>query len=85
MSEDSASVQQPDTFTSPLRTIMLEMHEIYNELVGVGFSERASTSILGHMMLDIMLYRSEPSEDTDEDDEDFDDIESDNPNDSGPE
>lgn len=84
MSEDSTPVQ-PDTFTSPLRTIMLEMHEVYEELLGVGFTERASTSILAHMMLDIMLYRGDSVEDEDDEETESDDEYDDRGPDSGTE
>lgn len=64
---------------------MLEMHEVYEELLGVGFTERASTSILAHMMLDIMLYRGDSVEDEDDEETESDDEYDDGEPDSGPE
>lgn len=82
MSEEM-SPAMPNIFTSPLRAIMVEMHEVYQELRSVGFDERASAGILGNMVLDIMMYRSE-SQDEEYDDDDEEE-ESDTNDNRGPE
>lgn len=59
---------------TPLRGLIFEVHEIYDELLYVGFEDRAATQIVAHMLLDAMQYRGgfdpETSEDEDEDDSD---------------
>ena len=43
---------------SPLKAMLIELHEIYEELVSIGFSEKAATQIVAHMVSDAVLYRS---------------------------
>jgi hypothetical protein len=52
------SAETPPSPTSPLKNILIEFHEIYQELEEVGFSERVSTQILSNMLIEIILYRS---------------------------
>lgn len=62
---------------SPLKAMLIELHEVYEELVSIGFSEKAATQIVAHMVSDAILYRSgydydvEIEDDMDEDDEDL--------------
>lgn len=60
MSEEGKefSAESPASPTSPLKNILIEFHEIYQELEGVGFSERVATQILSNMLIEIILYRS---------------------------
>jgi hypothetical protein len=60
MSEEGKefSAESPASPTSPLKNILIEFHEIYQELEEVGFSERVATQILSNMLIDIILYRS---------------------------
>jgi hypothetical protein len=60
MSEEGKefSAESPVSPTSPLKNILIEFHEIYQELEGVGFSERVATQILSNMLIEIILYRS---------------------------
>lgn len=45
------------TYTSPLRSIITELHEIYQELMIVGFPEKTATMLVANMLTDVMLYR----------------------------
>ena len=61
--------------TSPLRAIMSEIHEIYGELLYVGFSDTAANSIVAHLVLSVVHSREDDGFDVeliDEDDEDED-------------
>jgi hypothetical protein len=61
-------------YTSPLHEVALEAHEIYAELLSVGFPIRAADRILAFMLYDIMTDRSfEDDEDDDEDEIDEED------------
>ena len=69
MSEESQS--PPDLDISPLRAVLTEFHEIYQELISIGFTERVAASILANMLSDVMAYRAtEEEEDEDENDPD---------------
>lgn len=58
------------SYTSPLHEVALEAHEIYAELLSVGFPVRAADRILAFMLYDIMTDRSfEDDEDDDNGDE----------------
>lgn len=69
----------PDAYSSPLHMMLAEMHEVYQELIIVGFSDRVATMIVAHMIQDAMLYR--PSDDEDDENDEQDDLDDD---DSGP-
>ncbi len=67
MSEESQS--PPDLDISPWRAVLTEFHEIYQELISIGFTERVAASILANMLSDVMAYRAtEEEEDEDEND-----------------
>jgi len=69
VSEESQS--PPDLDISPLRAVLTEFHEIYQELISIGFTERVAASILANMLSDVMAYRAtEEEEDEDENDPD---------------
>ena len=68
MSEESQS--PPDLDISPLRAVLTEFHEIYQELISIGFTERVAASILANMLSDVMAYRATEEEDEDENDPD---------------
>lgn len=55
---------------SPLRGMLYEVHEIFEELEEVGFSERVRVQIVAHMLYDAMAYRNSGDEDSEDDDED---------------
>lgn len=69
----------PDAYSSPLHILLSEMHEVYQELLVVGFPDRVATMIVAHMIQDAMLYR--PSDDEDDENDEQDNIDDD---DSGP-
>lgn len=77
MSEESPKAEPlPSPDVSPLRSLMTEFHEIYQELRAVGFTETVATGILAQMVSDAMLFRgtddqfSEEFFDSDEDNDD---------------
>lgn len=70
--------------TSPLRAVMTEIHEIYQELKFVGFPDAAANDIVAHLVLSVVHSRNEVgfaditvSYDDDFDDEEDDDIDDD--------
>ena len=71
MSEESQS--PPDLDISPLRAVLTEFHEIYQELISIGFTERVAASILANMLSDVMAYRATEDDGEDEDENDPDD------------
>lgn len=74
------SENQPDVsadIPSPLRSLLTELHEMYQELILVGFPERAAIDIISRVVSESMLYRISvdfggDEEDLDDDDEDAD-------------
>jgi hypothetical protein len=67
-SEEPVEVQaEPELYTSPLREMAVELHEIYTEFEAVGFPEKMLAHIIAHMASDALLYRSD-YEDIDEED-----------------
>lgn len=74
--EDLASTEElPDAYSSPLHILLAEMHEVYQELLVVGFPDRVATMIVAHMIQDAMLYR--PSDEDDDDNDEQDNIDDD--------
>lgn len=71
MSEEPQS--PPDLDISPLRAVLTEFHEIYQELISIGFTERVAASILANMLSDVMAYRATEDDGEDEDENDPDD------------
>ena len=73
--ENSETAEFPEDHASPLNVMLLEIHEVYQELLKVGFEDRIAAMVVAHMIQDAMLYR--PSDDEDEEDindeEDIDD------------
>lgn len=71
--------------TSPLRAILTEIHEIYEELKYVGFPDAAANDIVAHLVISVVHSRNEVGfadisvsyDDDDEYDEDEDDIDDD--------
>ena len=71
--------------TSPLRAILTEIHEIYEELKYVGFPDAAANDIIAHLVISVVHSRNEVGfadisvsyDDDDEYDEDEDDIDDD--------
>lgn len=67
----------PDGGISPLKGFLAEMHEVYIELVDVGFPDGVATQIIANVISDSIIGRS-PSfsvsfeDEYDEDDEDND-------------
>lgn len=59
---------------SPLRALVFEFHEVYEELLYAGFTQQEAARILSHMLTEAVLYRSVYEED-EEDDEYNDDEE----------
>ena len=49
----------PDPDLSPLRSLVSEMHEIYEELRLVGFTESVATGIVAQMVSDAMGYKAD--------------------------
>ena len=71
----------PGSDISPLRSLMTEFHEIYQELRAVGFTKSVATGIVAQMLSDAMVYRG--GDDQFSDDYDDNDDESDNNNERG--
>ena len=71
MSEEPQS--PPDLNISPLRAVLTEFHEIYQELISIGFTERVAASILANMLSDVMAYRATEDDEENEDENDPDD------------
>lgn len=72
MSEEEEAAEptiSPELFSSTLKTLVLESHEIYEELLYAGFPEKIALQIIAHMLTDVVLYR-EPYDAEDDDDED---------------
>ena len=65
----------PEAYSSPLHILLSEMHEVYQELLVVGFPDRVATMIVAHMIQDAMLYR--PSDEDDDDNDEQDNIDND--------
>jgi hypothetical protein len=63
----------PDLNISPLRAVLTEFHEIYQELISIGFTERVAASILANMLSDVMAYRATEDDEENEDENDPDD------------
>lgn len=71
--------------TSPLRAILTEIHEIYQELKYVGFPDAAANDIIAHLVISVVHSRNEIGfadisvsyDEDDEYDEDEDDIDDD--------
>ncbi len=71
--------------TSPLRAVMTEIHEIYQELKYVGFPDAAANDIVAHLVLSVVHSRNEIGfadiavsfDEDDFDDEEDDDIDDD--------
>lgn len=66
--EDSSATAGLDS-TSPLRGFITEVHEIYLELLYVGFDRNAAAQIAAHMLGDAVSNRGG----YDSEDDDFDD------------
>ena len=77
MSEPTAD-QTPESIgvddISPLRGLMAEVHEIYEELRYAGFEDNAAAQIIAHMLSDLMVYRAEYQAVDDEDEDGEDDL-----------
>lgn len=52
-----------DDMSSPLRMFLTELNEVYQELRVVGFTEKIATSIVAHMLSDVMIDRAALSDD----------------------
>jgi hypothetical protein len=61
VSEESSEVSAD--FPTPLRSLLTELHEIYEELMSVGFPERVAVDIVSRIVLDSMMYRDSDIED----------------------
>ena len=66
----------PEDETSPLRVFAMEVHEVFLELLEVGFPEKIATSIVAHMLSDGIVGR-QPNIVFDFEDDDLDDEEDD--------
>jgi len=51
---------------SPLRSLIVEIHEIYQELIDVGFSSSVAAQIVGHMLSVAVGSRGDDDDDEDE-------------------
>lgn len=80
MSDEESVEQVPtsepvDDISSPLRMFLTELNEVYQELKIVGFPERIATTIVAHMLSDVMIDRAALSDSDDEDENDYNDEE----------
>jgi hypothetical protein len=57
---------------SPLRGMIMEAHEVYEELLAVGFEEGAARQIVAHILYDVLASRF-IGDDYDEEDDEFND------------
>ena len=66
-----------DGYISPLKTMIHETHEIFQELVAVGYPESIAVLIISNILSDAIANRVEKDDedDDDNDDEDPDDDE----------
>lgn len=72
--EEQDEVEGPEAYTSPLRVMAMEMHEVFQELLVVGFPDRFAVQIVAHMIQDAMMYRaSEDDEDENDEEDDYND------------
>ena len=76
-SEEESELDMAGNYTSPLRTMLTEMHEVYQELILVGFPQSVAVQVLAHMIQDAMLYRSVDEDDDDDLDNDGSDLDDD--------
>lgn len=83
MSEESKPEALPGNDISPLRSLMTEFHEIYQELRAVGFTESVATSIVAQMVSDAMVYRNSDDQFSDDFDDNDDYDERDDNNERG--
>jgi hypothetical protein len=76
-SEDFVPTEEelPEAYVSPLNIMLSEMHEVYQELLLVGFPDRVAALIVANMIQDAMLYR--PSDDDDDNNDEQDNINND--------
>jgi hypothetical protein len=58
---------------TPLQDVVAEVHEMYGELIDIGFTADQGLQIVAHMLYDVMTSRF-AIDDDDEDDDDEDDI-----------
>lgn len=68
MSEESSEISAD--FPTPLRSLLTELHEVYEELMSVGFPERVAIDIVSRIVLDSMMYSVSDTGDDDDDVED---------------
>ena len=54
--KDSDTPAQAE-YPSPLRSLITELHEVYQELRSVGFHRRTADSIVANILFDAMLSR----------------------------
>lgn len=71
MSETDTS--SSDGYMSPLRSMIYETHEIYEELLAVGYPPSMVTQIISNMLIEAIGSRSEGTISLDENDEEEDD------------
>lgn len=76
---ESESQITGELYTSPLRSLALETHEIYLELLAAGFPERVVSMIMAQIISDAVLYRTEFDGDEEDEDEEDHDHEGDDP------
>lgn len=80
----------PDFQHSPLQMLLVEMHELHQELQRQGFSSKDSNEIIGHILYDQMMDRplvsdediqyTEDIEDLDDENDEGDLLDDDDPN-----
>lgn len=71
-------------YPSPLRSLITELHEVYQELRIVGFPRQTADSIVANILFDAMLSRPLDENDYDDyDDDDDDDNDKEDNNDIG--
>lgn len=73
-----------EVYTSPLKNLALETHEIYLELLAVGFPPRVVSMIVSQIISDAVLYKPDIDNGMDDDEWDFDEEDEDPDEDSDP-
>lgn len=65
----------PDIYTSPLTDMVVEIHEVYVELVDAGFPDSMIAQIISNMLSEAIMYRPGKDDEDEDEDDDEDDLE----------
>lgn len=57
--ESVESMLAAEGFVSPLRSLAIESHEVFTELMAVGFPHHVASAIISQIISDSLLYKAE--------------------------